>query len=424
MRTAALVAGTATTLGLSFLTQVILIARIGAGQQSDAFYAAAVVPQFFAAVLCEPLAQVIIPMLSRTGQESFWSDAWAVVVAFVVAFGSISLVLFLTASLTTGLLFPGFEGDGPGLTAGLSRIMVWATFIGMIGTAMRSVSHANDSFLWPNMSSALGAIAGLAWLLWTLPTAGVWAGAWSTVVRLSVESALLLFGMRPAPLRFDRALLQKAVSSARPLWASNLFFRFDLVLDRALAAMAPVGTLSLFALAQQLLSAIGQVVNRGALAPVLPKLSQIAARRDWSAFRSTYTSYLSVVAASLTGILLLILVAGEPALRAMVEFRADGDVDSRTLWLLVVLLGGLLVGDSTSYLLSATFYAIGDTTTPSRIGAVSYSFGFALKLFGFFVAGVRGLALATSVFYVTRACMLWRAIESSAEQRIASLSRV
>ena len=49
---------------------------------------------------------------------------------------------------------------------------------------------------------------------------------------------------------------------------------------------------------------------------------------------------------------------------------------------------------------SSTFYASGDTTTPTRIGIYSYTIYIPAKFVSFYYFGVLGLALTTSGFFL------------------------
>jgi peptidoglycan biosynthesis protein MviN/MurJ (putative lipid II flippase) len=84
----------------------------------------------------------------------------------------------------------------------------------------------------------------------------------------------------------------------------------------------------------------------------------------------------------------------------------------------MLLLFGLLIGDPSGHLLLTSFYAKGDTLTPTRIGIVAYSFGIGCKLLGFFSFGLPGLAAGTTIFYLARSWALWSTLNRSTPTRV------
>jgi peptidoglycan biosynthesis protein MviN/MurJ (putative lipid II flippase) len=412
-----LMAGAATTIALSFVSQMLLLSHLGAGEQSDAYYAATVLPQFLAAVFFDPVVPVVVATLSKSPGHSFWDDAWTIIGINVVAAMAMFGALTIASPIASREFFPQFSSNASTLTTELTRVVILATFVSVVGTSFRCVAHARNSFVWPMAASVTGSAVGLLSMLLMLPGRGVWAGAWSMLARMTVETVLLSGAVRVTPRRLNAAVLQSTASAALPLWGSNLFLRSDLVLDRSLAALTPAGGLSLFSLAQQILSAIGQVTNRGALAPMLPRLSRLWARAEWEQFRSSYHRSLRGLSLGLVACLGTVLFAG--GLAASMNLSANWQrIDLNQLWLLSLLLSGLLLGDSTSFLLGSAFIAAGDTRTPSRLHLVSYCVGLLLKIAGFAVAGIYGLAVATSAFYMIRALMLWRALAAIVSAKI------
>jgi putative peptidoglycan lipid II flippase len=80
--------------------------------------------------------------------------------------------------------------------------------------------------------------------------------------------------------------------------------------------------------------------------------------------------------------------------------------DVNRLLLLMTALGGMLVADSLGYFAYSSFYAIGDTSTPTIATASIYSISVAIKIGAFLLTGVIGLALGISLYYVSNALIL------------------
>jgi peptidoglycan biosynthesis protein MviN/MurJ (putative lipid II flippase) len=74
---------------------------------------------------------------------------------------------------------------------------------------------------------------------------------------------------------------------------------------------------------------------------------------------------------------------------------------------MLIALGGVLVGGAVGQVLSSSFYAFGDTSTPTRVGVAGFTLGLILKVGGFFLEGIHGIAVGTSAYYMINAVALY-----------------
>ena len=68
------------------------------------------------------------------------------------------------------------------------------------------------------------------------------------------------------------------------------------------------------------------------------------------------------------------------------------------LWWIMISLGGMFVAGSIGEISSSTFYASSDTATPTRIGIFTYTFYIPVKILVFYLYGLVGLSLVTSLY--------------------------
>jgi putative peptidoglycan lipid II flippase len=416
-------AGTAASIVISIISQWYLLAIVGVGVESDSFYAASALPLFVNGVLCDPLAFVLVPILSKSHPDRFWTDSWTVICGTVIVFGAAFAAIYLVTPWLLPILLPGFQLDGLALVERMSTILVLAMFLGAIGSSVRAVLHATDSYIWPVVCSVLGAAAGLAFLVWALPQMGTVAAAFATVARMGVETTLMFKGVerfeRP---RFNTALARNIAQSTWPLWLANTYYRSDILLDRALSSMAHAGGLSILALAQQVFGATSQVLNRGASAPLLPRLSRLASERNWTGFTTAYTTYSRRLFLFVGLCLVVLLGAGWIVSGASFQLAGVTSSDVAQLWLMVILLSGLALGDPIAFIYSSAFYALGDTRTPSQVSAAAFTLSILLKIFGFLLAGIYGVAVAISLFNALRSWVLARALRGRLAENLLAVS--
>ncbi|MBI4500122.1 MAG: hypothetical protein HY700_03075 [Gemmatimonadetes bacterium] len=409
----ALLVLTAGVLFLSFLAQWFILTRLGAGPATDALFAALVVPQFLTGVVALPLVRVLVPLFAAQGEQGAAASSWTLCIVVSVAFTGIAAVLWLVTPWLARLLAPGFSRESRELMASLLRVqLAGLPFIG-VGAVLRAVQNARHRFVQVSLSTMVGAISALVCLVLFLPIAGVLAAGWSFTVRAAVECGMLLVAWWPRVVReWQPQAIRQTWRRLGPLLVGTSYERSEFLLDRLLSTLAPAGSLSLLYLAQQLHGAFAQMLNRALVDPVIPQMAVLAHRGTWRAFRGISRRRLRGIAVVTGAAGIGLLLAGLPALDLIFGVRNVGREEVRVLWGLMLLLSGMLMGDPAGNLLANAFYAMGDTTTPTRIGVVAFTLSLGMKIGGFFWLGIAGLAAASSIQYLVRVAALGLALRS------------
>ena len=395
---------------LSVVYQWYFLRRIGPGAQTDALYAGMMVPQLVLIVLTGSLIQVLVPLLAVQGEEEFAQSVWTVLHAVALSFGGLVVIAWLGAGFWVPLTVPGFTDATTRLTVHLVRIQLLGLFLAALSTVLWAAHQARYRFIWSTVSPLIAGLVGLGVLIWGLPRFGVSAAAWSGVCRGGVFTLLLLPGTgtfhRP---RWRTPVMREAWRRMRPLLSRSIYFKADVVVDRFLAALAPPGALSLLTLARQLYTAGLGVMNKAVTAPSIPTLAQLAERQAWGDFRRIRNRRALWCTIGALGLFFVLLAAGRPVLSfffAHSSFRTE-QVDQT--WGLLVVLSGVWVAGSSSQILAGALYAQGDTETPTRVGVIGFTVGVVLKVLGYYVLGVWGIAAGASLHYLLMAGLLLHA---------------
>jgi peptidoglycan biosynthesis protein MviN/MurJ (putative lipid II flippase) len=197
-------------------------------------------------------------------------------------------------------------------------------------------------------------------------------------------------------------VIGQALRRLKPLLVGTAYYKMEPAVDRYLASMAGAGGLSLLYLAQLAYGAGSQVLNAAVTVPTVPLLARQAQQGQWALFRSTYRRRTALALITSTCAVAFVAIAGHSILRLTLGNRLQ-PAEVQRLWWLLLALAGVLLGGATGQILASTFYAKGDTLTPTRIGVVGFTIGIVLKIAGFTHFGLIGLAMATSVYYVLNA---------------------
>lgn len=236
-------------------------------------------------------------------------------------------------------------------------------------------------------------------LVWLLPRHGVLAAAWLNTGRMALQTMLLLPGMgMPRVLDRKSPTLREAWRRIRPLLLGTAYYKTDPLVDRFLLSNSSSGSLSLYHLAQQIYSAVNQVITKALAAPLVPLLSNLHKAGKMSDFRQAYWHKIIQVATIAALGLLVLGLSGEALLGLLVGHGHFTSSDVNELWWMMIWLSGTFLGGALGQISSSAFYAIGDTATPTRLGILTYTLYIPVKALAFYWHGVMGLALSTSGF--------------------------
>lgn len=391
----------AANIGIVFLFQWYVLIQLGPGVETDALFAGMVVPQLVLAVISGSLMHVLVPLLAGESEDRLRHDAWGFFILIGGLFGLLAVLLYAAALWWVPLTVPGFDGAGKALTVELARIQL----IGMVFAAVNGVQwatyHARQQFLWAELTPILSSSIALLLLIWALPRFGVIAAAWIGALRMGMQTLLLAPGMG-IPVRPDlkSAAIQQAWKRIKPLLLGTAYYKTDPLVDRFLLSTANSGSLSLYYLAQQIYSAAGQVLNKAIAVPLVPILSMLHKAGDKTGFgRAYHRKLLQVGAISLAGLLILGLL-GQALLTFLVGHGNVSASNVTELWWIMIWLGGMFFGGAAGQITSTSFYACGDTVTPTRMSMLTYTAYIPGKVIAFYYWGVVGLAIATSIYYM------------------------
>ncbi len=390
----------AANIGFSFISQWYVLTQLGPGIETDALFAGMTIPQLALAIVSGSLMHVLVPLLSGKEENELRHDAWGFLVLVGGLFAFLAVVLYLTAPWWVPLTVPGFSETGLELTIMLTRIQLVGMVFSSINGVQWAAYHARQQFLWAEFTPLLVSAFTLLLLIWALPRFGVIAAAWITTLRLFLQTLLLAPGIGyPVCPNFRSFAIQHAWQRIKPLLLGTAYYKTDPVVDRFLLSTMATGSLSLYYLAQQIYGAVSQVMNKAIAAPLVPVLSCLYQANNMAGFRRAY--YRKLIQLGLlifTGLLGLVFF-GQGLLKLLIGHGSVTTNNITELWLIMIWLGGTFAGGSLGQISVSSFYAMGDTSTPTRLSIYSYTFYIPIKIVLFYVYGITGLALATSLFF-------------------------
>jgi len=388
-------------LGLQFLFQWYIIVHFGAGSQTDAFFGAMALPQFILLVLSGSLTMVLIPVISKYSGDEFLEESWNYFQGVGLLFAGISLLLLLTASWWVGLILPGFKGADLVLTINMARIQIAGMLFSALLSVVWAAHSAKGNFVLIETTSILANCIAFAILLLVSKTMSIYTASWISVARILLQVLLLMKIMGPYRRpHFSSPSFKEVWKKLKPLMAGNLYYKTDMLVDRYLTSTGGAGQLTLFNMAQQLYSVGNSILSKVLINTMIPEMSKANAAGDTDTYNKIFKKRLILSFISTSVIFIIILVLGEWILGLVFSFKKFTLADVANLWWLLILLVGYWIGALTGGVTSASFYAKGDTSTPTVIGAVNFTLYLPVKIFCYYKFGITGLAIAVSSYYI------------------------
>ncbi len=393
---------------LALLMTWYVVAQLGVGAQTDAFFASAVIPQFAFILLTTTLLPVLVPLLATRDEPEFSHDVWSLFTMTGATFILLGVMLYLSANAWVPWFVPGFTAQAKTLTASLTRIQLVSMVLNALIVTLWAAHHARHRFVWVELSAVVANCAGLSFLVLTISHFGIWAAAVNTIFFNTLKLAFLvpILGRFRLPA-WRSPLIREALQRLKPLLPGQVYLRTDPVLDRFLTSMTGAGTLSLLHVAQQIYASILILLGKAVVAPMAPKLAVYARDERWSSYRRHYERRLLLLLA-ITIVGVLIVIIGAPSVSMFVAKLHIGPGNLHTLWLTMIALGGTFVGGALVQATAGAFYGMGNTKTPTKVSTVLYTLYIPIKILAFIKFGLIGLAVSMSSYFLTNSVsQLW-----------------
>lgn len=402
----------AINIGLGFMTQWVILTFLGPNNSTDALFAGMVIPQLILSVVSGSLTHVLVPIFSTKEKEQRQSDAWQIIIGLGLIFTFICVILYIFADLWIPIITPGFDKETLNLATTLTRIQLISMVFTALTSVLWSVYHAQQKFLWVEISAALINSVAIVLLVYLLPKYGIYSAAWVSMLKTAAMFIILFpeIGLYKRRMKNKGSFLE-IWKRIKPLLLGTVYYKTDTLVDRYLLSSGPSGGISLFYVAQQVFGAASTIFNKAVATPILPKLSLLAKENNWDEFSKLYTKKLKIIVIFFLFGLIAFYFVGEYVLDLAFSFGKMNENHIKFLWWIMLLLFGYWAGGMLGQILSISFYAIGNTKTPTIIGVSGYTLGMILKIAGFVNFGIIGVAVATSIYYMINASALYLSLK-------------
>ena len=391
--------------------EVAVAGVFGRSEELEAYLAAALIPGLLINLFAETMNQALIPTLVRVreqdGAEAAQRLFSSALLCLCLLLCAVSLGMAFAAPDFLPLISWNYSPGKLHLAIRLFYGLLPLVILGGISSMCAAVLNTCERFAIPTLAPALVPLMILAGSLLWGRNAGIWAVVWASLLGGLLQTVCMAslmgrqgYAFRPMGLVRTEAAVEVARQYG-PLILSSLVASGGLLVDQAMAAMLPAGSVSALAYAGRFTS-VAMMILGGALSTALtPYISQMTAQQDWASCRHILRNWLGI-AALVSAPIALVLIAGAPALiRLTLQHGAFHDADSQA----VAPVLAMYAIQVPFFVVSRVFYrfllALRRTDLIFYCGAINLALDVVLNLVLMRCMGVAGIALATSLWTVS-----------------------
>ena len=389
----------------------LVVARVfGRSDALDAFLIAFLVPSFVLVLVMSSLGSALIPVLVET-KKNRGPEAEQKLLSSVM-FLSMSVLVLIAALLG---FFAPFYLRILGLSFSPSKLLLtrkvlycllpYLVFSGM-ATFVSGALSAYKKFALPSLVPIVTPLLTIAAILVAPKSWSVYPLALGIVAGGFLEAAILLRLLKICGIQFRLrwngfdADVRSVLRQYAPVLAGSVLMCSTTVIDQAMAAMLPSGSVAALSYANKI---VGLIVAIGATAlttAALPYFSHMVADGDWAGCRHTLKRYTVLTLVTSVPLTLLLMALSHPLIRLIFQRGAFNALDT-----------DLVSHVQMCYFIQIPFYMCGmlfvrflSSIRRNDVlmygSAISLVLDISLNLILMRKMGIAGIALSTSLVYV------------------------
>lgn len=318
---------------LGFVRDMVITARFGQGEYTDAYIASFQIPDLlFYLVAGGALSSAFIPVFSEYIHTDREDDAWHVF-SVVVTLMSVLVLAFIVFSWVFALpmahiVAHGIPEENMGLVAEMSRIIVPAQYAFFIGGIMLGTLYARGVFSVPGLAPNIyniGIIFG-ALVVSNVVVPGVVGMSWGALVGAFIGNIIVpLFVIRKLGVRFKLSFdtrhegVRKVFKLMMPVVLGLSLPGVFVIIIRYFSSSFETGVVSAMDFANRLMQAPLGVFGQALALAAFPVLSQFYAQKNMAQFGDQLSRSLRTVVFLTVPIAVLFVVVPVPIVQAMYQ---------------------------------------------------------------------------------------------------------
>jgi putative peptidoglycan lipid II flippase len=396
--------------GGAVLKDLVVAHVFGRSDALDAFLIAFLVPSFVLVLVMSSLGSALIPVLVETRQKR-GPDAEQKLLSSMM-FLSMSALILIASALAffapfyLRILGSSFSASKLLLTRKILYCLLPFMIFSGLATFVSGVLSAYKKFALPALVPIVTPLITIAAILLAPKSWSVFTLAIGVVAGSILEAAILLRVLNSCGMRFRlhwhgvNADVRSVLLQYAPVLAGSVLMCSTTVVDQAMAAMLPSGSVAALSYANKIVGLIVAIGSTALTTAALPYFSHMVADADWAGCRHTLKRYTALVLASTVPLTLALIALSRPLIRLIFQRGAftavDTDLVSRVQMCYFIQIPFYMCG-----MLFVRFLSSIRRNDVLMYGsAISLALDISLNLVLMRKMGIAGIALSTSLVYV------------------------
>ncbi len=402
---------------LGYLRDVLIFAKFGQNELTDAYNAAFSIPDFLYMILVGgALSSAFIPVFSGYLARNQEDEGWKVL---SIIFNWIMLLLCL--GVVFGLIFapqlvnwlvPGFDEVTKQMTVNLTRIMFFQVIFMCLSGISTGILQSYKNFTAPAVGSVLynlgiifGGVLLAAPIEQFFPGYGIAGFSVGVVLGAMLNFAVQFAAILKLGVRYSFSMdlhhpgVRELLVLIVPVFIGLAASQFNLFVNQNLASELSEGLVSALRAAQRLMQLPITLFGITVGIAFFPTMTQLAAKMQLDEFKSTVMMGLRTVIFVTIPASFGLAALSRPIIRFMYEFKGGAftaEDTEETAYALVFYTIGVF-GYAAIHTLSRAFYALKNTRTPVTVAVLSIVVNILLSVLLVDYMAQGGLALAYSI---------------------------
>lgn len=417
-RAAGVVASAAVLVKLAATVKEFAVAGLyGRTDAMDAFLAAALLPGLLVNLISESMNQALIPTLVRVRTQEDMVHAQQLLSSAMLwtcgMLGAASLAMAAAAPWFFPFIASNFAAEKLHLSVQIFYVLLPTVLFAGIAANCTAVLNTAGRFAAPALAPALIPLAILFLTPVLRPRMGIWALAASTVCGTLLYAALSAGMMQSSGYRFRlrwfgaTAATRQVARQYGPILLSSIVASGGLLVDQAMAAMLPAGSVSALVYANRFVSVAITLLAGAVSSAVTPAFSERVAQRQWSECRHMLSHWLRLMAAVSIPVTAALAAGSHYLVRLTFQHGVFHAADTAVVTPVLVMYALQIPFFACSRIPYRLIVAMRRTDLIFYCGLLNLALDIVLNLVLMRWFGVAGIALATSLWTACTFAFLW-----------------
>jgi putative peptidoglycan lipid II flippase len=389
----------------------------GRSDAMDAFLAAFLIPNLLINLISESMNQALVPTLIRVREREGSERAQQLLSSSMLWVCALLTLATAAMALTARGFFPLIASHFPAEKMALSIRIFYAllpvVLITGIATNCTAVLNTFDRFAVPALAPVATPLAIIVGVLVWGGRYGIWAMVYATLAGALVHAGVVAWMMDRRGYRFRvwwhgaTDAMQEVARQYGPVLLSGVVASGGLLVDQAMAAMLPAGSVSALAYANRFVSVVVTLLAGAVSSAVVPYFSRMIAHEDWAGCRHTLHTWVRLTALVSTPLAVALIAGAHWLIRTAFQHGVFGPHDTALVTPVLMMYAIQIPFFVSSRVFYRFLVALRRTDLIFYCGALNLALDIVLNLVLMRCMGVAGIALATSLWTVSTFIFLW-----------------